>query len=162
MSVRIVRTKSGDDVICDLYEVTTKEEPEKPVAFQLNNPYIVYVVDTSDPNLIIEGGISKMTAPEINFTPWAPLSAKRQILLKMDEVVTAYETFNEVIDKYNELVEAVKGGTRGTDASATGGTSGTNGGFNAPTTDQSDPVETKEGVPVGEGDGAGRGAEPVN
>ena len=144
MSVRIVRTRSGDDVICDLYEVTTKEEPDKAVAFQLNNPYIVYVVDTSDPNLIVEGGISKMTAPEINFTPWAPLSAKRQMLLKMDEVVTAYETFNEVIDKYNQLVEAVKGGTRGTDASATGGTSGTDGGFNAPTTDQSDPVETAE------------------
>ena len=161
MSVRIVRTKSGDDVICDLYEVTTKEEPEKPVAFQLNNPYIVYVVDTSDPNLIIEGGISKMTAPEINFTPWAPLSAKRQILLKMDEVVTAYETFNEVIDKYNELVEAVNGG-RGSNSGATGGTNSTNGGSNAPTTDQSDTVETKEGVPVGEGDGAGRGAEPVN
>ena len=145
MSVRIVRTRSGDDVICDLYEVTTKEEPEKAVAFQLNNPYIVYVVDTSDPNLIIEGGISKMTAPEINFTPWAPLSSKRQMLLKMYEVVTAYETFNEVIEKYNQLVEAVKGG-RGNDA----------------TTDQSNSVETKEGVPVGEGDGAGRGAKPVN
>ena len=38
MSVRIVRTRNGEDIICDLYEVTTKEEPEKPVAFQLNNP----------------------------------------------------------------------------------------------------------------------------
>ena len=29
MSVRIVRLRNGEDVICDLYEVTTKEEPER-------------------------------------------------------------------------------------------------------------------------------------
>ena len=28
MSVRIVRMRNGEDVIADLYEVTTKEEPE--------------------------------------------------------------------------------------------------------------------------------------
>ena len=39
MSVRVVRTRSGDDVICDLFEVTTKDDTEKPVAFQLVNAY---------------------------------------------------------------------------------------------------------------------------
>ena len=39
MSVRIVRTKNGEDVISDLFEVTTKEDPEKAVAFQLRYPY---------------------------------------------------------------------------------------------------------------------------
>ena len=40
MSVRIVRTRNGEDIICDLFEVTTKDEPEKTVAFQLINPYL--------------------------------------------------------------------------------------------------------------------------
>ena len=42
MSVKVVRTRSGDDVICDLFEVTTKDDTEKPVAFQLVNPYYLY------------------------------------------------------------------------------------------------------------------------
>ena len=62
----------------------------------------------------------------------------------MDEVVSAYETYPEVIKKYNHLVEADSG--RG----------------NATAADQSDLIETKEGVPVGESDGAGRGAKSIN
>lgn len=114
MSVRIVRTKSGEDVICDLYEVTTKEDPEKAVAFQLVHPYSVWIIDNShEPDLLVEsdgdGDIKKMSSPEISFEPWAPLSKERRIMLKLDEVVTAYETYEEVIKKYNELVEAVNG-----------------------------------------------------
>ena len=30
-------------------------------------------------------------------------------MLKLDEVISAYETFDEVIAKYNELVEATSG-----------------------------------------------------
>ena len=36
---------------------------------------------------------------------------KKQILMKMEEVVTAYETYPEVIEKYNKLVEADGGRT---------------------------------------------------
>ena len=32
--------------------------------------------------------------------PWVPLAAKNQILMKMEEIVTAYETYPEVITKY--------------------------------------------------------------
>ena len=34
MSVRIVRLKGGEDVICDLYEVTTKDNPKEAVALR--------------------------------------------------------------------------------------------------------------------------------
>ena len=57
-------------------------------------------------------------------------------MLKLEEVVSAYETFEEVITKYNELVEAASGG--GNDAAAV----------------ESDTAEAKTGVPVGQGDGA--------
>ena len=113
MSVRIVRTRNGEDIICDLYEVTTKDEPDKAVAFQLSNPYNVWLEGVDEPKLLVEtdaqDGVQKITDPEIHFRPWVPLSAKNQILMKMEEIVTAYETYPEVITKYNSLVEADAG-----------------------------------------------------
>ena len=113
MSVRIVRTRNGEDIICDLFEVTTKDDPEKTVAFQLNHPYNVCLEGVDEPKLLVEtdaqDGVQKITDPEIHFRPWVPLSAKNQILMKMEEIVTAYETYPEVITKYNSLVEADAG-----------------------------------------------------
>ena len=37
--------------------------------------------------------------------------------MKLEEVVTAYETYPEVIDKYNSLVEADGGNTNQTNSS---------------------------------------------
>ena len=179
MSVRIVRLKNGEDVICDLYEVTTKENPTEAVALRMDYPYTITILepDMDEPSgyEIDEGGemahaeandaeaeesaeyetegdfdidddgIFKMTGLDVDMRPWAPLSSKDQILIKLDDVVSAYETFNEVTKKYNELVEAAKNGRRN-DATAV----------------ESNPVETKTGVPVGEGDRAGRGAKLVN
>ena len=113
MSVRIVRTRNGEDIICDLFEVTTKDDPEKTVAFQLNHPYNVWLEGVDEPKLLVEtdaqDGVQKITDPEIHFRPWVPLSAKNQILMKMEEIVTAYETYPEVITKHNSLVEADAG-----------------------------------------------------
>ena len=135
MSVRVVRMRNGEDVVADLYEVTSKEDPEKPIAFQLRHPYNLYL---TDPTPTGDGEIRKLSSPEISFQPWAPFSKDNSIMIKMDEVVSAYETFQEVIDKYNELVEAVNHGG-GNDTGATQGA----------------PIETATGIPVGEGDGAG-------
>ena len=83
--------------------------------------------------------IQKVSDPEISFRPWAPLSLKDTIMLKLDEVVTAYETYAEIIKKYTELVEATNG--RGDSTDTAGSTVGTDGGFDASTTDQDNPVE---------------------
>ena len=146
MSVRVVRMRNGEDVVADLYEVTAKEDPEKPIAFQLRHPYNLYL---TEPSPVGDGQIRKLSSPEISFQPWAPFSKDNSIMIKMDEVVSAYETFQEVIDKYNELVEAVSHG--GDD----GSTAGSNGGPDAPAAVESYTAETETGVPVGEGDGAG-------
>ena len=112
MSVRVVRTRAGEDVVCDLYEVTTKEDQDKVVGYQLKCPYNVWVsTDTTqylddDQNEIT----AKITDPQIHFEPWAPLLKGENIMLKLDEVVTVYETHEEVLEKYNQLVEAQRGG----------------------------------------------------
>jgi hypothetical protein len=109
MSVRIVRTRSGEDVIADLYEVTTKEDQETVIAFQLVNPYSVWI--SKGMNAEYDGEIHKISSPEISFEPWMPLLKDKAVMLKLDEVVTAYETYDEVLDKYKELVEATNGRT---------------------------------------------------
>ena len=113
MSVRIVRTRNGEDVISDLFEVTTKEDPEKAVAFQLRYPYNVWLENREEPELLteVEGQerLNKNSNPNIRFEPWAPLSKDRSIMLKLDEVVSAYETYPEVEEKYNKIVEAESG-----------------------------------------------------
>ena len=108
MSVRIVRTKSGEDVICDLYEVTTKDDNDKVIALQLRNPYQIYISAGMD--IETDGEVHKVSSPDINFEPWAPLAKERTLMIKLDEVVSAYETYDEVIEKYNELIGAVEHG----------------------------------------------------
>tara|TARA_Y100001970_G_C14221479_1_gene852940 strand:- start:723 stop:1079 length:357 start_codon:yes stop_codon:yes gene_type:complete len=118
-----------------LFEVTTKDDTEKPVAFQLVNAYYLYLIDPN-PDIEVEGGgeINKISKPEIKFEPYAPFCKEDRIMVKLDEVVTAYETHDEIIKKYNQLVEATRG--RGDDATAV----------------ESDTAETEIGISVGESD----------
>tara|TARA_Y100001937_G_C7063654_1_gene304959 strand:- start:18 stop:398 length:381 start_codon:yes stop_codon:yes gene_type:complete len=125
--------RNGEDVIANVFEIAAKDEPERAVAFRMDHPYNVYVVET-DPEILVESeGVQKMSSPEIRFEPWAPLSKDRRVILRLDEIISAYDTYPEVIDKYNELVEAANG--RGDTNSGNG--TGTVG---SPTT----LVETKE------------------
>ena len=142
MSVRIVRTRNGEDIIADLFEVTTKEKPDEPVAFQLRYPYNVWL-ETSEPQLLSENDsgevITKKSNPEIRFEPWAPLAKDRSIMLKLEEVISAYETYPEVEAKYTKIMEAESG--RGNDATGT----------------TFDPPQGSQRVPSGEDNGTGRG-----
>ena len=143
MSVRIVRTRNGEDIIADLFEVTTKEKPNDAVAFQLRYPYNVWLENREEPELLteVEGEerLNKNSNPNIRFEPWAPLSKDRSIMLKLDEVVSAYETYPEVEEKYNKIVEAESG--RGNDATGA----------------SFDPPQGAQRVSSGEDNGTGRG-----
>ena len=143
MSVRIVRTRNGEDIIADLFEVTTKEKPNDAVAFQLRYPYNVWLENAPEPQLLSENDsgevITKKSNPEIRFEPWARLSKDRSIMMKLEEVVSAYETYPEVEEKYNKIVEAESG--RGNDATGT----------------TFDPPKGSQRVSSGQDNGTGRG-----
>ena len=111
MSVRIARLRNGEDIICDLYEVTTQDDPDKAVGFQLKYPYSVWVsipYQKENDDVIYgseEEVTTKITEPTIQFEPWMPLAKNKTIMLRMDEVVSIYETHDQVLEKYNQLVE---------------------------------------------------------
>lgn len=103
MSVRVVRMRNGEDVICDLYEVTMKDG-EEAFAFQLRNPYLVYLTQGMDAEA--DGEIHKISDPSLGLEPWMPLLKGDSIMVKMDEIVSAYETHDQIVDKYNEIIGA--------------------------------------------------------
>ena len=55
MSVRVVRLKNGEDVICDLFEVTMKDDPEKAVALRMDYPYNISILEPDDSDDIMMG-----------------------------------------------------------------------------------------------------------
>ena len=138
MSVRVVRMRNGEDVIADVFEIAANDEPKKAVALIMDHNYNVCVVETDQEHLVESEGVQKMSSPEIQFAPWAPLCKDRRVILRLDEIISAYDTYPEVIEKYNELVEAANG--RGTTSSTTNATGGA-------VNSQTDLTETTKRVP---------------
>lgn len=121
MSVRIARLRSGEDVIADMYEVTGGPETEKdgerpPVAYQLREPYSIFMREGLSMNIGVEDdvdpNIHKISDPEVVMQQWAPFNKNSYVFLRIDEVIAAYETHDQIIEKYNSLVEARQHGER--------------------------------------------------
>lgn len=56
-----------------------------------------------------DGNIHKLSNPEITMEPYAPLAKDQKIIVRFDEIISAYETHDEVVNKYTELVGATNG-----------------------------------------------------
>jgi hypothetical protein len=111
MSVKVVRVRSGEDVITDIKEIsTTEESPEqrKVIGYQLDFPCTVWVSQpiTAEDD---DGNIHKISNPEITMEPWMALSKDQVIIVRPDEIVSAYDTFPEILERYTQLVEARNG-----------------------------------------------------
>lgn len=109
MSVKIARLKSGEDIICEIQEVYSKDT-NRLAAISLEDPYLVSIIQ--DPaNLFQEGdGPYKTSNPKLGLYPWAPLSAERTIFIDPTELLCAYDPQQQVLEQYNKLLEAVNGG----------------------------------------------------
>ena len=107
MSVRVVRTRNGEDVICDIHEISQEGE-QKILGYQLNKPYTVWISEgmTAEDD---DGNIHKISNPEITMEPYAPLAKEQKIIVRYDEIISAYETHDDVVAKYTELVGATNG-----------------------------------------------------
>ena len=107
MSVRIVRTRNGEDVICDIREISQEGET-KVLGYQLIQPYSVWISEGMSAE-DDDGNIHKLSNPEITMEPYAPLAKEQKIIVRYDEIISAYETHDDVVAKYTELVGATHG-----------------------------------------------------
>ena len=69
---------------------------------------VEYLDDDPDNPLtdLTEDNADEAKQPTLILYPWCPLARNRQFFLRIDEVVTVYDPHTQVIDKYNELLEA--------------------------------------------------------
>ena len=110
MSVRVVRTRGGEDVICDIREITAQNDDSgKILGYQLINPYVVWISDGMSAE-DDQGNIHKISNPEITMESWMPLAKdKEKIIVRFDEIISAYETHDDVLEKYTQLVGVSNG-----------------------------------------------------
>ena len=107
MSVKVVRTRNGEDVICDIREISQEGE-QKILGYQLIKPYMVWISEGMSAE-DDDGNIHKLSNPEITMEPYAPLAKEQKIIVRYDEIISAYDTHDDVITKYTELVGATNG-----------------------------------------------------
>ena len=108
MTVKIVRTAAGEDVIADVKEAYPKQDSYSPIGYVLTNPYTVTISATAE--MLFEEGDTTDAPQKINdlnleLFPWIPLSVNNNCLMQLHQVSTIYDPHPEVLSKYEKLIE---------------------------------------------------------
>jgi hypothetical protein len=110
MTVKLVRLKNGEDIIADIKEVFN-QDTNTVDALQFDTPYMVVIEEPAE-NMFAdptEGG-TRITTPRIRFFPWAPLSKDRILYIDPNQIVCIYEPYQQVLEQYQQVVEAMNHG----------------------------------------------------
>lgn len=110
MTVKLVRLKNGEDIIADLKEVVDNDN-KSIAALQFDTPFMVGIDEPAE-NMFSDGseGGTKITTPRIRFFPWAPLSRDRVLYIDPSQIVCIYDPYQQVLEQYEKLVEAMNHG----------------------------------------------------
>lgn len=114
MTIQIAVLKSGEDVIADVKEIRSSDD-EKVVTYLFKDPLVLRTKFTDEPLILSEGkedsGLMKSFSSnlQVNFYPWIPLSADKDILCPTDWVVTIVEPISNLKNLYLERVNAGTG-----------------------------------------------------
>ena len=102
--IKLVFTRDGDNIICDLQEAVDKESGVRQ-AYVMNFPY---KVEYDQPKLDAAGIV---TDPEVkvHYSPWCPLSPEVKIPLNHNMVVTVLEPVPSLRDTYISNVQKMGG-----------------------------------------------------
>ena len=106
MSARVVRMINGEDVIADVKEV--RESNDGPaLAYKLTQPYTVTI--SQPPEVTFETdeetAITDFTHLDVEFTVYVPFSAEEHIFLPLPSVMFIYKPSENLVEKYNQLLD---------------------------------------------------------
>ena len=102
MSVRVVGMQNGEDVIADVKEM--RNQDGTPLAYKLDFAYAL----TLQPNkamLLEEGESMDLDHLDVEFQTYVPLSKHSYIMVPIPSVALIYEPHDNLLSKYNELLE---------------------------------------------------------
>jgi hypothetical protein len=113
--IKLVFTRDGDNIICDLQEAVDKETGQRQ-AYIMTIPYKVRI--TEDPDTPVNMETFEDQEVKIRYTPWNPFTIDQKIAITPDYVISVMEPSPSILQTYLSNVRA-KSGDQGTPVSPT-------------------------------------------
>tara|TARA_Y100001954_G_C15637844_1_gene516112 strand:- start:397 stop:732 length:336 start_codon:yes stop_codon:yes gene_type:complete len=102
--IKLLFTRDGDNIICDLQEAVNKETGERQ-AYIMNYPYLVQY----DQPKLDKSGIVTDPEVKVHYSPWCPLTPETKIPLNHNMVLTVIEPVPSLRDTYITNVQKMGG-----------------------------------------------------
>ena len=104
--IKLVFTRDGDNIICDLQEAVNKETGERQ-AYILTIPYKVWIIDQPETPVNMETFEDQEV--KIRYTPWNPFTVDQKIAITPDYVISVMEPSPSILQTYLANVRAKTG-----------------------------------------------------
>jgi hypothetical protein len=104
--IKLVFTRDGDNIICDLQEAVNKETGERQ-AYIMTIPYKVWIIDQPETPVNMETFEDQEV--KIRYTPWNPFTVDQKIAITPDYVISVMEPSPSILQTYLSNVRAKSG-----------------------------------------------------
>ena len=104
--IKLVFTRDGDNIICDLQEAVDKESGKRQ-AYIMTVPYKVWIIDQPDNPVNMETFEDQEV--KIRYTPWNPFTVDQKIAITPDYVISVMEPSPSILQTYLSNVRAKTG-----------------------------------------------------
>ena len=104
--IKLVFTRDGDNIICDLQEAVNKETGERQ-AYIMTIPYKVKI--TEDPDTPVNMDTFEDQEVKIRYSPWNPFTIDQKIAIVPDYVISVMEPSPSILQTYLHNVRAKTG-----------------------------------------------------
>ena len=104
--IKLVFTRDGDNIICDLQEAVDKETGKRQ-AYIMTIPYKVWIIDQPDSQVDLETFEDQEV--KIRYTPWNPFTIDQKIAITPDYVISVMEPSPSILQTYLSNVRSKTG-----------------------------------------------------
>ena len=104
--IKLVFTRDGDNIICDLQEADDKETGKRQ-AYIMTIPYKVWIIDQPETPVNMETFEDQEV--KIRYTPWNPFTIDQKIAITPDYVISVMEPSPSILQTYLSNVRAKTG-----------------------------------------------------
>ena len=104
--IKLVFTRDGDNIICDLQEAVDKETGKRQ-AYIMTVPYKVWIIDQPESQVDLETFEDQEV--KIRYTPWNPFTIDQKIAITPDYVISVMEPSPSILQTYLSNVRSKTG-----------------------------------------------------
>ena len=104
--IKLVFTRDGDNIICDLQEAVDKETGKRQ-AYIMTIPYKVWIIDQPESPVNMETFEDQEV--KIRYPPWNPFTIDQKIAITTDYVISVMEPSPSILQTYLANVRAKTG-----------------------------------------------------